>query len=455
MGPRDALLSGDPARARGGQPGPDAVPARPRPDRALEGVPRLKHKTQVFIAPEGDHYRTRLTHTLEACGISRTVARALGLNEDLTEAIGLGHDLGHPPFGHIGRRCWTRRCARRRAPVPPQPHSLRMVDSLERDGQGLNLTQAVRDGILNHTGPAPGDARGPIVRLVDRVAYINHDIDDALRAGSSTPTTFRRPRSSPRRHGVQADRRPRVRHRVELARGRRHRAERGDRGRDAAPARLHVRARVPGTGGAKRARARQADRARAVRSLHGAPRDVPEGTPGTDLVQRVTDYLAGMTDRYCIAMFRRIALPRSRSYSAALSPETVESVKAAADMVEMSPHTPTCGARGSGSSACARSTRSARRRSRSTPGEALLLPAWGRRVPVPGKGGAVVPGGGRAAGGALRGGGGARARTRAPRRHGGGASGCASCSSGPRASTSFLWEAPKAQKAREYLARRG
>ncbi len=149
---------------------------------------RLKYKTQVFIAPEGDHFRTRLTHTLETCGIARTVARALELNEDLSEAIGLGHDLGHPPFGHIGEdvlsKCLQERFGRE---FHHNEHSLRTVDSLERDGQGLNLTEQVRDGILNHTGPTkPVSLEGRIVRIVDRIAYINHDIDDALRAGILT-----------------------------------------------------------------------------------------------------------------------------------------------------------------------------------------------------------------------------------------------------------------------------
>jgi len=142
---------------------------------------RLKHKTQVFISPEGDHYRTRLTHTLEACGIARNVARALGLNEDLTEAIGLGHDLGHPPFGHTGEAVLDA-CLRARggSGFRHNEHSLRVVDVIER----LNLTAPVRDGILRHTGPGPpGTLEGRIVRLVDRVAYINHDIDDAVRAG--------------------------------------------------------------------------------------------------------------------------------------------------------------------------------------------------------------------------------------------------------------------------------
>src|SRR4051812_5929289 len=147
---------------------------------------RLKHKTQVFVAPEGDHYRTRLTHTLEATQISRTVARALRLNEDLVEAIGLGHDVGHPPFGHIGEDVLDR-CGRERfgRGFRHNEHSLRVVDVLER----LNLTEPVRDGILRHSSGAgePATLEGKIVRLVDRIAYINHDIDDALRAGVLIP----------------------------------------------------------------------------------------------------------------------------------------------------------------------------------------------------------------------------------------------------------------------------
>jgi len=150
---------------------------------------RLMHKTQVFVDPAGDHYRTRLTHTLETTGISRGVARALRLNEDLVEAIGLGHDLGHTPFGHAGEEALDEilqeRFDRR---FHHNEHSLRVVDVLERDGRGLNLTIEVRDGILTHTGPSePDTLEGKIVRLVDRVAYINHDIDDAIRAGVLQP----------------------------------------------------------------------------------------------------------------------------------------------------------------------------------------------------------------------------------------------------------------------------
>ena len=142
---------------------------------------RLKHKTQVFLSPEGDHYRTRLTHTLEVAQISRTVARALRLNEDLAEAIALGHDLGHTPFGHAGERALSQALGK---PFNHNEQSLRVVRLLEKEGKGLNLTKEVLDGILCHTGPKEADTReGRIVRYADRIAYINHDIDDAVRAG--------------------------------------------------------------------------------------------------------------------------------------------------------------------------------------------------------------------------------------------------------------------------------
>src|SRR6478672_8684725 len=181
-------------------PGSRAVPEQDSPvrtpfqrdrDRIVhsKAFRRLKHKTQVFISPEGDHYRTRLTHTLETTGIARTVARAAGLNEDLTEAIGLGHDLGHPPFGHAGEDSLDAALRENGGPgFRHNEHSLRVVEVLERDGRGLNLTEQVRDGILNHTGSRkPATLEGRIVKLVDRVAYINHDIGDALRAGVLRP----------------------------------------------------------------------------------------------------------------------------------------------------------------------------------------------------------------------------------------------------------------------------
>lgn len=144
---------------------------------------RLMHKTQVFIAPEGDHYRTRLTHTLEVSQIARTIARGLALNEDLTEAIALGHDLGHTPFGHNGEEVLRRI---HKNGFRHNEQSLRVVDVLEWHGdrRGMNLTFEVRDGILNHTGPVkPVTLEGQIVKISDRIAYINHDIDDAVRSG--------------------------------------------------------------------------------------------------------------------------------------------------------------------------------------------------------------------------------------------------------------------------------
>ncbi len=140
---------------------------------------RLKHKTQVFIAPEGDHYRTRLTHTLEVSQIARSIARALRMNEDLVEAIALGHDLGHTPFGHAGEFALNDICE---LGFKHYRQSLRIVEKLENKGRGLNLTWEVRNGILNHpTKGKPETLEGKIVRLSDKIAYINHDIDDALR----------------------------------------------------------------------------------------------------------------------------------------------------------------------------------------------------------------------------------------------------------------------------------
>ena len=142
---------------------------------------RLKHKTQVFLSPQGDHYRTRLTHTLEVSQIARTISRALRLNEDLTEAISMGHDLGHTPFGHSGEDVLNALLA---DGFEHNEQSLRVVEKLENDGEGLNLTFEVRDGILNHKKSGhPATLEGAVVSLADRIAYINHDIDDAIRAG--------------------------------------------------------------------------------------------------------------------------------------------------------------------------------------------------------------------------------------------------------------------------------
>jgi dGTPase len=315
-----------------------ALRAREEPDCALrtpfqrdrdrivhsKAFRRLTHKTQVFVAPEGDHYRTRLTHTLEVTTISRTVARALALNEDLTEAIGLGHDLGHPPFGHIGEEVLDR-CLRERfdGGFRHYEHSLRVVEELERDGIGLNLTEQVRDGIARHSGRAdpPGTLEGRIVRLIDRVAYINHDIDDALRAGllredelPGAPIAVLGASGSSRIDTLVHDL-------VE------HSASAGDivQGTEAGTAMAQLRKfmfeRVY-LGPAVRA-----EHARIANVVHTlfehyvdhpellpAPRTPASGhSPATeeDLAERVTDYLAGMTDRYCIRAYTELQVPQA------------------------------------------------------------------------------------------------------------------------------------------------
>ena len=145
---------------------------------------RLKHKTQVFLSPYGDHYRTRLTHTLEVSQLARTIAKAVRANEDLTEAIALGHDIGHTPFGHAGERALSRASGR---PFLHSEQSARVVERLEKNGRGLNLTWEVRDGFRNHrTSARPATLEGDIVRVSDKIAYINHDIDDGIRAGLLT-----------------------------------------------------------------------------------------------------------------------------------------------------------------------------------------------------------------------------------------------------------------------------
>ena len=152
---------------------------------------RLKHKTQVFLAPEGDHYRTRLTHTLEVSQIARTIARALRLNEDLTEAIALGHDLGHTPFGHAGEKVLDSLCE---GGFRHYEQSVRICEKIEKSGRGLNLTPEVLDGIACHTGgEEAGTLEGRLIRLADKIAYINHDIDDAVCAGVLSETDIPKP----------------------------------------------------------------------------------------------------------------------------------------------------------------------------------------------------------------------------------------------------------------------
>ena len=191
---------------------------------------RLEHKTQVFIAPEGDHYRTRLTHTLEVAGIARSIARALRLNEDLTEAIALGHDLGHTPFGHAGEKVMREVLEELGAGVfKHNEQSARVVEVVENDGRGLNLTWEVRDGIRHHTGDEkPVTLEGQIVRFADRIAYINHDIDDAVRAELITPADLpQEPLSLLGGHGRRPHRRAGARSCRHELRDRDHRPEPG------------------------------------------------------------------------------------------------------------------------------------------------------------------------------------------------------------------------------------
>ena len=271
---------------------------------------RLMHKTQVFISPDGDHFRTRLTHTLEMMQISRTIARSLGLNEDLAEAIALGHDLGHTPFGHTGEEALTRVLAAHGRSFRHNEHSLRVVDVLEKGGEGLNLTHEVRDGIRNHTGEGyPSTREGEIVRISDRIAYVNHDVDDAIRAGvisfdelPEDPIAVLGDRMSGRIDTL-------VRDAILTSRGR------GEIG---------LSERVHGALLDLRAwlfenvyhnpRSRENEKAGSVVAAlfeHYLERPAERAKSDADPITETVDFVAGMTDRYALATYRRIFLPRS------------------------------------------------------------------------------------------------------------------------------------------------
>jgi dGTPase len=273
---------------------------------------RLKHKTQVFIAPEGDHYRVRLTHTLEVSQIARTIARALRLNEDLAEAIALGHDLGHTPFGHLGEQALSPFLGR---PFRHSEQSLRVVDHLERDGRGLNLSWEVRDGIVNHTWamPMPATLEAQVVRFADRLGYVNHDIDDAIRAGILTDGDLPEEAVSVlgRNHGARID--TLVRDIVEIS------AEAPEVGmsepvakaldvlRDFMFQRVYLR---------EEAHEEQEKAIGVIRSLFAHYLDQPDEIPPEyraapgDLQTHVVDYIAGMTDRYALRTYERLFLPQ-------------------------------------------------------------------------------------------------------------------------------------------------
>ena len=276
---------------------------------------RLKHKTQVFISPMGDHYRTRLTHTLEVAQISRTVARALALNEDLTEAIAMGHDLGHSPCGHTGEEILDKLLAERYdGHFRHYEHSLRIVEKLERDCQGLNLTDEVRDGIAHHSGRAamPKTLEGRIVRIVDRVAYLNHDIDDAVRAGvisaADVPAEALEVLGATGAERIDAL----VHDLVECS------SEAGDivQGEEFGGAMLRLRdfmfERVY-LGDEARSEHVRIERVITALFDHYSQdvARIPAGVspPGATEPELVTDWIAGMTDRFCIRAFEDISVP--------------------------------------------------------------------------------------------------------------------------------------------------
>jgi dGTPase len=273
---------------------------------------RLKHKTQVFLAPEGDHYRVRLTHTLEVSQIARTASRALRLNEDLTEAISLGHDLGHTPFGHLGEQALTPFLGR---PFRHNEQSLRIVDHLENDGEGLNLSWEVRDGIVNHTWsmPPPSTPEAQLVRFADRIAYVNHDVDDAVRAGviGQDELPARAVEVLGSTHSARIN--TLVTDLVERSAGGPEIALSDDvfRALDGLREFLFDNVYLR-----DEARSEQDKAISMVRSLFAHYLDHPEEVPQEyhrapgDPPTRVADYIAGMTDRYALRIYEQLFLPQ-------------------------------------------------------------------------------------------------------------------------------------------------
>ncbi|MGV8082795.1 MAG: deoxyguanosinetriphosphate triphosphohydrolase [Coriobacteriia bacterium] len=284
---------------------------------------RLSHKTQVFLAPEGDHYRTRLTHTLEVSQISRSIARALRLNEDLTEAIALGHDLGHTPFGHTGEDALDaalKTLAEKDPSITPSSyrhnvHSLRIVEHLEYEGKGLNLTWEVRDGILGHTGErVPETLEGQVVRTADRIAYVNHDIDDAIRAGVLCEDEL--PPAPIELLGKHHGQRITALVDDMIATS----ADSDAIGMSPAvwDAMMELRAFLfENVYLSSRAKAQEPKASGVVTRLFAHYLEHPEDMPADEQpsdpsqhVQAVVDYIAGMTDRYAIREFERLFVPR-------------------------------------------------------------------------------------------------------------------------------------------------
>lgn len=277
---------------------------------------RLKHKTQVFLSPEGDHYRTRLTHTLEVAQISRTIARALRLNEDLTEVIALGHDLGHTPFGHIGEDTLSDVSGIR---FEHCEQSVRVVEKIEKDGMGLNLTKEVRDGILNHrTSGNPSTLEGCIVRYSDKIAYINHDIDDAIRAGILKETDIPKEYVSILGNSTKERLNTLVKAVVDTSAGKPYVKMDPDVNIAMTGLRSFMFKNVY-TNKTAKSEEKKADRM--LRTLYLYYRDNTDKLPGmyVDIVNRnnepieraICDYISGMSDTYSINAFKKIYIPMS------------------------------------------------------------------------------------------------------------------------------------------------
>lgn len=271
---------------------------------------RLMHKTQVFLSPEGDHYRTRLTHTLEVAQVARTICRALRLNEDLVEAICLGHDLGHTPFGHVGEEVLGEAMG---VPFEHNRQSLRLVDQLEGAGEGLNLTWEVRDGILNHTWrmPEPSAPEGMVARWSDRIAYVSHDVDDAIRAGVLTeeevPRAVRKVLGASYRVRLDAM----VRSIVTESSGAGAVVMPDDVAQAMGELRSFLFERVY-LGPARVEAERAGHVLRWLCEYYRAhAEELPATRPSDDLDQRVTDYVSGMTDRFALRRYEELFLPRS------------------------------------------------------------------------------------------------------------------------------------------------
>lgn len=280
---------------------------------------RMKDKTQVFLAATGDHYRNRLTHTLEVSQAARTIAKALSLNEELTEAIGLGHDLGHTPFGHTGEAALDT-ALKQVHPGQSFRHylqSVRVVECLEKNGNGLNLTRAVRDGIRNHgTAGHPATLEGQVVRLCDKIAYINHDIDDAIRAGILTESDLPAIYTDTLGHTVRERLNTLISDTIYNSRDRSSICQSEEVAEAMAGLRQYMFDHVYHHPVVKREEQKAQNM---LTSLFFRYMDHPELMPeefllflnqGADRAQVVCDYIAGMTDHYAIARFEELFVPK-------------------------------------------------------------------------------------------------------------------------------------------------